>query len=302
MKQDEEESKETGKKPEAKKKGKKGSKGNAKAEEPEADPDTAKRIHEMATLKSGSSATEEQFLAFRIIWPNPKSINELPRPIGYQRKAQKVLKDLPPFEHYIKHIRERKKSIPPYKSGGDKLGVFQAVRKCQLQVEVDVPEQPMEDGSLVQSQNIWLDPADNFAQAAASDASHETASKSPSVPDSAANPSTVASVSTRTAACDQTQRVWEPTRDEQIVNQALITFLDAITMNIPDVKCGWSMARVAFTRNFKNASMEARTDGYLGLADNEKESCNKERAFAIIETKAGIRQGIYKYKCKNQQR
>ncbi|KAJ9191477.1 hypothetical protein DTO164E3_8821 [Paecilomyces variotii] len=252
MKQDEEESKETGKKPEAKKKGKKGSKGNAKAEEPEADPDTAKRIHEMATLKSGSSATEEQFLAFRIIWPNPKSINELPRPIG----------------------------------GGDKLGVFQAIRKYQLQVEVDVPEQPMEDGSLVQSQNIWLDPADDFAQAAASDASHETASKSPSVPNSAANPSTVASVSTRTAACDQTWRVWEPTRDEQIVNQALITFLDAITMNIPDVKCGWSMARVAFTRNFKNASMEARTDGYLGLADNEKESCNKERAFAIIETKA----------------
>ncbi|KAJ9270586.1 hypothetical protein DTO212C5_3375 [Paecilomyces variotii] len=32
-------------------------------------------------------------------------------------------------------------------------------------------------------------------------------------------------------------------RDEQVVSQALIELLDALTINIPDVKCGWSIAR-----------------------------------------------------------
>jgi hypothetical protein len=47
------------------------------------------------------------------------------------------------------------------------------------------------------------------------------------------------------------------------------------------VKCGWSMAGLIFKHQFKFASMEARTDGYLGL-----QSDAGQEAFAIIETKA----------------
>ncbi|KXG51993.1 uncharacterized protein PGRI_082770 [Penicillium griseofulvum] len=56
--------------------------------------------------------------------------------------------------------------------------------------------------------------------------------------------------------------LYPPTKDEQIVNTALIVFLDALTIHF-DLSSQWTLHRKAFTATFEQAEFEARTDGYL---------------------------------------
>ncbi|KAJ5783405.1 uncharacterized protein N7518_009082 [Penicillium psychrosexuale] len=56
--------------------------------------------------------------------------------------------------------------------------------------------------------------------------------------------------------------LYPPTRDEQIVNTALIVFLNALTMHF-DFYSNWTLHRKPFIATFENAQFEARTDGYL---------------------------------------
>ncbi|PKY07859.1 hypothetical protein P168DRAFT_300669 [Aspergillus campestris IBT 28561] len=56
--------------------------------------------------------------------------------------------------------------------------------------------------------------------------------------------------------------LFPPTIDEQIVNSALVTFLDAITLHF-GLSSSWTLHRIPFTAVFKTAQFEARTDGYL---------------------------------------
>ncbi|KAJ6036219.1 hypothetical protein N7540_000498 [Penicillium herquei] len=52
------------------------------------------------------------------------------------------------------------------------------------------------------------------------------------------------------------------TEDEQIINIALVDFLNALTIHFPQAN-DWSIHRKSFKATFLNASFEARTDGYL---------------------------------------
>ncbi|PWY83811.1 hypothetical protein BO94DRAFT_557653 [Aspergillus sclerotioniger CBS 115572] len=67
-----------------------------------------------------------------------------------------------------------------------------------------------------------------------------------------------------------------PTKDEQIVNCALITFLNALTIPFK-LANNWTLHRKAFKAIFDDASFEARTDGYL--------DDRQGNAQAIIEVK-----------------
>ncbi|PLB33630.1 uncharacterized protein BDW47DRAFT_90801 [Aspergillus candidus] len=75
--------------------------------------------------------------------------------------------------------------------------------------------------------------------------------------------------------------MYPPTKDEQIVNTALLVFLDSITLHF-DLSVGWSPHRKPLTAEFTNANFQARTDGYL--ADRS------EDIKAIIEVKPVLRQ------------
>ncbi|RAL00861.1 uncharacterized protein BO80DRAFT_425257 [Aspergillus ibericus CBS 121593] len=76
--------------------------------------------------------------------------------------------------------------------------------------------------------------------------------------------------------------MYPPTKDEQIMNIALVIFLNALTIHFTDCKsCVWTLHRKGFHANFTQASFEARTDGYL---DDLQES-----AYALIEVKPVIR-------------
>ncbi|KAI9768725.1 MAG: hypothetical protein M1840_004720 [Geoglossum simile] len=70
-----------------------------------------------------------------------------------------------------------------------------------------------------------------------------------------------------------------PSDDEQIVNMALLLFLNSTTMNHPNVRSGWSPQRKVF--KFGDL-FEARTDGFLRTSQSG-------RVGAIIEVKRYLR-------------
>lgn len=76
--------------------------------------------------------------------------------------------------------------------------------------------------------------------------------------------------------------MFPPTKDEQIVNTALVTFLNALTIHF-DVSetCNWTAHRKGFTADFEEASFQARVDGYL--------DDGQENVYAIIEVKPVVR-------------
>ncbi|KAK1142385.1 hypothetical protein N8T08_007937 [Aspergillus melleus] len=77
---------------------------------------------------------------------------------------------------------------------------------------------------------------------------------------------------------DLRRDVLVPTKDEQIVNIALITFLNALTIHFNISKdCNWTSHRKALVAKFEDAQYEARTDGYL--------DDGKENPYALIEVK-----------------
>ncbi|KAJ5587728.1 uncharacterized protein N7459_003493 [Penicillium hispanicum] len=57
--------------------------------------------------------------------------------------------------------------------------------------------------------------------------------------------------------------LYPPTKDEQIVNCALVIFLNALTMRFI-FNNHWTLHRKALKATFRDTSFEARTDGYLG--------------------------------------
>lgn len=72
-----------------------------------------------------------------------------------------------------------------------------------------------------------------------------------------------------------------PTKDEQLVNDALLLFLRAVLVYQPELKCQWTAHRSPFsTAVFGRNQMNARTDGYL--------EANGE-VFAIVEVKPNTR-------------
>nr|KMM68379.1 hypothetical protein CPAG_04708 [Coccidioides posadasii RMSCC 3488] len=80
------------------------------------------------------------------------------------------------------------------------------------------------------------------------------------------------------------------TKDEQIVNTALVNFLSALTLHsgLPN---HWTLHRKSFKAYFTHASFEARTDGYL----EDTKPDGKIRA--LIEVKAVARERKRKAIC-----
>ncbi|KAJ5213232.1 hypothetical protein N7449_000401 [Penicillium cf. viridicatum] len=76
--------------------------------------------------------------------------------------------------------------------------------------------------------------------------------------------------------------MYPQTKDEQIVNTALVDFLNALSMHFPQAS-GWTLHRKSFKAAFQHASFEARTDGYL------EDGGSSERVRALIEVKPMLR-------------
>ncbi|KAL4934807.1 hypothetical protein BDV06DRAFT_229424 [Aspergillus oleicola] len=79
--------------------------------------------------------------------------------------------------------------------------------------------------------------------------------------------------------------IYPATKDEQIVNTALLNFLTALIIH-SKLSVQWSLHRVPLHADFKTASYEARTDGYL---ESIEESEEDKKIRALVEVKAVLR-------------
>ncbi|GFF37427.1 hypothetical protein IFM58399_04889 [Aspergillus lentulus] len=70
-----------------------------------------------------------------------------------------------------------------------------------------------------------------------------------------------------------------PTTDEEIVNFAIVDWLQAVCMKMPGVHGQWIASRYQFRARFGTNELEARTDGVLRIFDEP------ERVHALIECK-----------------
>ncbi|KAK2794194.1 hypothetical protein FQN50_009939 [Emmonsiellopsis sp. PD_5] len=77
--------------------------------------------------------------------------------------------------------------------------------------------------------------------------------------------------------------MYQQTKDEQIVNTALVNFLSALTLHsrLPNQ---WTIHRKSFIATFNHTSFEARTDGYL------EDTKHNAKIRALIEVKAALRE------------
>ncbi|OJJ07604.1 hypothetical protein ASPVEDRAFT_33809 [Aspergillus versicolor CBS 583.65] len=234
-------------------------------------------INQMETLQSGSRVVNEQHLSFRVVWPTCKSIKKIQIP--NQAKAREILKKMAGFKNFLDHIADRNDDSPRHT-----LGTFQLVREAQIQAGNWMPPQPKEAQG--QSQIFMSQPTPTGTrQRSMSAASHPSAVAA-----------SIASLESLGSNNDYHNQLWERTNDGQIVNEALLLFLRAFTINTLGSRCSWSSERLAFKIKYHRAEMESRRDGYLGLCGHDK---NKE-AFVILEakgqgrTRKGAGMSVYK--------
>lgn len=84
-------------------------------------------------------------------------------------------------------------------------------------------------------------------------------------------------------------QMYSATEDEQIVNTALINYLEALIAH-SGLPLRWSLHRVPLKANFGNKSYEARTDGYLQTTrGNARDERRDKKIRALVEAKAVLR-------------
>ncbi|KAJ5427083.1 hypothetical protein N7465_002153 [Penicillium sp. CMV-2018d] len=234
--------------------------------------DTA--LHQLPYLRSASQLEEEEFICMRVYWPKTKGKKSFPFPREFDHHAAEtavtIAGDFPDLRTYLNHLRRGTRS-PVDRN----MGAFSLVMQSQLQIPLErLPGSEGDESVAV----IRRSPRNH--QSNAPPISSTVADSDVSMTDA----STTDSGSThRTAAADSNLQ-FGPTKDEQLVNDALLLFLRAVTIFPYKLRCEWYSARSPFdTASFGINSMTARTDGYL--------EANGE-VFSIVEVKPQIRDRV----------
>ncbi|RAK98449.1 uncharacterized protein BO80DRAFT_361507 [Aspergillus ibericus CBS 121593] len=233
-------------------------------------------------LKSASRVSREQFLMLRVLWKEHTS-SEFLHYVNLNQwlpVAKQMLEGLSSWEKYRQSF-----------SSSIQEGTFAPARHYQLQVSQT--EQDDFGGGVVFTPKIHM--TRSRTQAA------QLPIRQPdftTTPPRQTNPAFETpriddepDISPRTSSPSPPSRwstikpgdefMYPPTKDEQIVNTALLVFLDSITLHF-NLSVGWSLHRMALTAEFTNAKFEARTDGYLSDHSGDIK--------AIIEVKPMLRQ------------
>lgn len=239
-------------------------------------------IHDIQ-LKSASHVSREQFLLLRVLW-KVNAISRLPSFLDLNHwlpKASEKLENLPSWKKYCQSFTG---SIPE--------GTFAPARHYQL--EVSKTKQDYITGSVVFTPKVHMTRSKTQAAQPSIRQPDFTAATPPPKPiqgfetprvddeeDTSYLGSSSLPPSRYSTVSPDDEFMYPPTKDEQIVNTALLVFLDSITLHF-DLSVGWSTHRKPLTAEFTNANFQARTDGYL--ADRS------EDIKAIIEVKPVLRQ------------
>ena len=256
---------------------------------------------------SASKIEEWQFLKLRVLWRIPRVPgrailrlfeNEGGRPLGiFQNELEHAREELScvrSWKAYIKHLEER-----PQRGGSSELledlGVFALVVKHQQEVDrlKNKDESEIEE-DVGEGLRFFLRPRKKaaahqeelFTPAWQTPTPNNKNTTTPTTPTLLANNLASLSISDSPFAAYSPiarndgvliSELYPRALDEQIVNTALIDFLQAITIHLP-YAAQWTLHRKAF----KLDDWEARVDGYL-------QQTKTRQVKAIVEAKACIR-------------
>lgn len=247
---------------------------------------TGQTVHG-ATLASASKFEYKHFLLLQVLW--------------VEGHVENLSKSLPDIDKWISKAKEKLatyKSWNTYCQGFTGLnieeGSFAVARHYQL--EVIKTESEIDPWSLttpIARRTRTRDRAKGLTSKF-SDMLLETPSKSTNIPkildddDSGSDdlfetptPEPKSSFQEKSPISKELENtIYPPTKDEQIVNAALVIFLNTLTIPFSLIN-NWTLHRKAFKAEFEEASYEARTDGYL--------SDLQGNAQVIIEVKPVLR-------------
>ncbi|KAA8641643.1 uncharacterized protein ATNIH1004_011779 [Aspergillus tanneri] len=230
---------------------------------------TGQTIHG-AELASASKIEYEQFLLFRVLWVS-RRVEDLPKTLPGMSllisEADTMLKKYNSWHTYCRGF-----TLPNIEEGN-----FAVARNYQL--EVANTEDKTDPRTLATPVAHRTRARVNELGRKLAGVRLETPSKSTNIFETldiediglddpfaipeTPNPDTPSPFREITPAPKELENVlYPPTKDEQIVNCALVLFLNALTIHFKFAN-NWTLHRRAFKANFEGASFEARTDGYL---------------------------------------
>ncbi|PYH32997.1 uncharacterized protein BO87DRAFT_397993 [Aspergillus neoniger CBS 115656] len=250
---------------------------------------TGKIVHG-AELASASRIEYKQFLLLRVLWVGHHA-TDLPKMLpGFNRwiaKAEKMLKGYKSWGTYCQSFtrpdagegnfsiaRHYQLEVTNTKDDTDPLSLATPIahrtrsRLLNRELAKDYLETPSKSTNISTVLNIEElrihDPLDDS----------ETLVLETPISEIPETPSPFQEVTPDSQEPDNV--LYPPSKDEQIVNCALVIFLNALTIPFK-LANNWTLHRKASKAIFDNASFEARTDGYLDDRRGE--------AHAIIEVK-----------------
>lgn len=230
---------------------------------------TGKTVHS-AVLASASQFEYDQFLLLRVLWTDRK-MKELNSALGLSEaeinQAASLLREIKSWSTYHGSFASRS-GIPE--------GTFAIARYYQLEVTRTQEEAdptsfytPIVNRTRSRTQRSV---ANQMADLQLQTPTRNRANEPPMTPKASrfdvrdkddsdeSEPSPFQPVSPISPASANV--LYPPTKDEQIVNTALIVFLNALTMHCR-LSSSWTLHRKSFTAIFQGAQFEARIDGYL---------------------------------------
>lgn len=232
-------------------------------------------IHDVR-LSSASTIEEEQYLMLRVLWivSSPSRLNMRQFDLEeWHTQAKELLRGSKAWLKYFNAFDS--KEIPE--------GSFAMAKKYQ--------QQALQTNDSTLRPSVQFTPPRTRSQMGhMTDKMRELVLRTPTKStgtledsdDEQIPPSSAAS-SFYTPGPEEISRLMYPqTEDEQIVNIALVDFLNALTVHFPHAK-DWSIHRKSFKATFQHASFEARTDGYL------EDRTRGSRVRALLEVKPMIR-------------
>lgn len=230
-------------------------------------------------LHSVSKLTLLEFTAMRAVWPKIIEAEEFPGDLfspEITSKAREVITNSPELNAYIRQVGQPDTGVVHRD-----MGAFLLVRDSQNRI----PLQPTEGQQWPESDSAHMEPSLSKTRKkrkiSQPDLLGMASEPDPEMSDTRS--SSAPALSDVSLAFNSEIRPG-PTKDEQLVNDALLLFLRTLLVYQSELKCHWAADRSPFSKAiFGDNSMVAHTDGYL--------EANGE-VFAIVEVKPNIRDPV----------
>lgn len=251
--------------------------------------DDVSNIHSLEVIESASKIPEGQFLSLRVLWKSFEAglfdFQKFGIASEYDSACQ-FLDSLDCWVNYVKDIRDRASNTSTVFPD---LGTFTLVRDHQLEaarVEVADDTSAVEFSPVAsrtrRKAEIGIEDSPLYGKGKGAE-DLDSAFQDLDLSSPLGTPSTTfaqSPVSKEAAAI-----LFPATRDEQIVNTALLLFLRAVSIHKLR-NPSWTLQRQIFKVHFPKGKLEARTDGFLELNGG-----GEREVKAIVEVKACVREG-----------